>query len=162
MSFILEDQAQLVKIRGSGASVVGRPGATILESLLENGIDYPHGCTTGFCGLCKSQLLSGRVHHLDYNESALSTEELKLGLILPCCAIPELECEIEPAEADMPLPPLVSLGAEIAKIESVAANVWGLQIRLEQPFDFLAGQYATLSIGGAPPREFSMASLPGS
>ena len=33
----------------------------VLEAALDAGVPYPHGCGTGECGSCKTQLLSGEV-----------------------------------------------------------------------------------------------------
>lgn len=161
MSPPVQDDEHRLSVYGSDVKAVARPRATILETLLEQGVEYPHGCTTGFCGLCKSHLLSGQVEHLDYMDSALSKEERRVGLILPCCAIPASDCVIEPAVSDVPLPPVVSLDTEIVKIEPVSPEVRLVQLRFAQPFEFLAGQYASLTFDGLPPREFSMASEPG-
>ncbi|MGY3078149.1 ferredoxin-NAD(P)+ reductase (naphthalene dioxygenase ferredoxin-specific) [Bradyrhizobium sp. LM6.10] len=158
----VQDSEHRLSVYGSGVKAVARAGATILETFLEQGVEYPHGCTTGFCGLCKSHLLSGQVEHLDYMDSALSDEERRVGLILPCCAIPSSDCLIEPAVSDVPLPPVVSLEAEILKIEPVSPEVRLVQLRSPQPFEFLPGQYSSLTFEGLPPREFSMASKPGS
>lgn len=162
MSIAVQDNAHRLSVYGSEVNAVARPGATILEALLEQGVEYPHGCTTGFCGLCKSHLLSGKVEHLDYMDSALSDEEKRVGLILPCCAIPAENCVIEPAVSDVPLPPVVSFDTEITNIEPVSPEVRLLRLRSERPFEFLAGQYASLTFDGLPAREFSMASEPGS
>lgn len=151
-----------MSVYGSEVNAVARPGATILEALLGQGVEYSHGCTTGFCGLCKSHLLSGQVEHLDYMDSALSDEERRGGLILPCCAIPTANCVIEPAVSDVPLPPVVSFDTDIVNIEPVSPEVRLLRLRSQRPFEFLAGQYASLTFDGLPPREFSMASEPGS
>ncbi|WP_354126660.1 2Fe-2S iron-sulfur cluster-binding protein [Bradyrhizobium sp. RT9b] len=161
MRIPVQDSEHRLSVYGSELNAVARPGATILESLLEQGVEYPHGCTTGFCGLCKSHLLSGRVEHLDFMDSALSEEERRVGLILPCCAIPGSDCVIEPAVSDVPLPPVVSFDTEIVKIEPVSPEVRLLRLRSQQPFEFLAGQYASLTFDGLPAREFSMASEPG-
>ncbi|UPJ26387.1 2Fe-2S iron-sulfur cluster-binding protein [Bradyrhizobium sp. CW1] len=161
MSHPVQDNEHRLSVYGSKVNAILRPGATILETLLEQGVEYPHGCTTGFCGLCKSHLLSGQVEHLDYLDSALSEEERRVGLILPCCAIPTSDCLIEPAVSDVPLPAVVSLDTEIVKIELVTPDVWLVQLRSPEPFEFLAGQYASLTFDGLPAREFSMASEPG-
>ena len=47
----------------------------ILEAALDAGVPYPHGCGTGECGSCKSQLLGGDVTLDRYSPDALSDEE---------------------------------------------------------------------------------------
>ena len=57
-------------------------GATILETALEAGIAYPHGCRSGTCGTCKSHLVKGDVALDGYSEFALSDEEKARGLLM--------------------------------------------------------------------------------
>ena len=39
----------------NGDEIIVDDGNTILESALDQGIDFPHGCRTGNCGACKSK-----------------------------------------------------------------------------------------------------------
>ena len=39
----------------NGDEIIIDDGNTILESALDQGIDFPHGCRTGNCGACKSK-----------------------------------------------------------------------------------------------------------
>ena len=43
----------------NGNEIIIDDGNTILESALDQGIDFPHGCRTGNCGACKSKKISG-------------------------------------------------------------------------------------------------------
>ena len=58
----------------------------ILEAALDAGVPYPHGCGSGECGTCKSQLISGDVTLDRYSPEALSEAERASGLILACRA----------------------------------------------------------------------------
>ena len=40
-------------------------GQTILEAMLEHGIDAPHSCESGTCGTCRTRLLEGEADHRD-------------------------------------------------------------------------------------------------
>ena len=81
-----------VTIREKDAVVEVPMGKTILESALDLGVDYPHGCRSGNCGACKSILHSGDVEMSPYSEYALSGEEKARGLILPCRSVPWSDC----------------------------------------------------------------------
>ena len=41
------------------------PGQTILEALLDHGIDAPHSCQQGICGACETRVLEGVPDHRD-------------------------------------------------------------------------------------------------
>lgn len=42
-------------------------GGTVLEAALRAGAPFPHGCRSGRCGSCKSELLSGEVEMLQHS-----------------------------------------------------------------------------------------------
>ena len=54
-----------VVLARSKRSVVVPPGKTILETLLDEGIDVPHSCTEGVCGSCETTVLDGMPDHRD-------------------------------------------------------------------------------------------------
>jgi CDP-4-dehydro-6-deoxyglucose reductase/ferredoxin-NAD(P)+ reductase (naphthalene dioxygenase ferredoxin-specific) len=153
-----------VKVGMRGTPCCVRSGETILEALLRNGIDYPHGCTSGVCGMCKSRLISGEVELAQYYSSVLTDEEREAGLTLPCCATPLSDCTISPVQADALLPPVTSMPARISRIEGLTHDIRRVCLAIEdgRPLHFLAGQYVSLSTETLPGREFSMANRPGS
>ncbi len=139
-------------------------GRTILETALEAGIDYPHGCRSGNCGGCKSHLAAGEVEMSPYSAYALNDEERGRGLILACRAVPWSDCAVEPVGADEEaVHASRRLACRVAAIERATRDIRILALDIESggPFDFTAGQYAALAFDGLPPRDFSMASQPG-
>lgn len=54
-------------------------GGTVLEAALRAGAPFPHGCRSGRCGSCKSELLSGEVEMLQHSPFALTAAERELG-----------------------------------------------------------------------------------
>jgi ferredoxin len=54
-----------VTLASSGASYLVPRGQSILEVLLENGLDVPHSCCAGVCGTCVMKLLEGEADHRD-------------------------------------------------------------------------------------------------
>jgi CDP-4-dehydro-6-deoxyglucose reductase/ferredoxin-NAD(P)+ reductase (naphthalene dioxygenase ferredoxin-specific) len=150
-------------VQSLGRTVTVAPEATILDALVEEGVEYPHGCTTGLCGLCKSRLIAGRVDLLDHYESALSDTEQDAGLTLPCRAMPLTDCVITPVQHDAMLPIVRTFDTEIVELRELTHDIRLVRLRIPDDlrFEFLPGQYATLAFGSAPPRDFSMASRPG-
>ena len=61
-------------------------GKSILEAALENGLNLPHSCREGQCGVCRSQLIRGEVK-LRKN-SILTEAELEASQVLLCQGYP--------------------------------------------------------------------------
>jgi CDP-4-dehydro-6-deoxyglucose reductase/ferredoxin-NAD(P)+ reductase (naphthalene dioxygenase ferredoxin-specific) len=134
----------------------------ILEAALDAGVPYPHGCGSGECGGCKSELLAGEVTLDAYSRDALSDAERARGVILACRARLKSDVTVRWLSAVQPLP-MVMLNARVQEIEAVAHDVVVLKLVLPQgvAFAFRPGQYAKLRMGKLPTRSFSMANQPG-
>lgn len=143
-----------------GVDIEADPEESLLENLLAAGVDYPHGCTSGVCGMCKSRLVSGSVEMEDY-VSAISDSEIEAGLILPCCARASADCGVSPVDDGL-LPPVRELMAEVASVTALTHDIVRLELALPpgERLTYLPGQYASLAIAGRPARDFSMASCP--
>jgi len=55
----------LVDCRKSGKTVEVPPGKSILDSLIDAGLDPDHSCKEGICGACETKVLAGEVEHHD-------------------------------------------------------------------------------------------------
>lgn len=139
-------------------------GQTILDAALEQGFAYPHGCRSGNCTACKSNLIEGEVDLLAYSEFALTGAERAAGKILACRAVPWSDCRVAYLEdAEIVVHPQRLLACTIAQIERATHDIVVLRLEVQSggPFTFSAGQYASLEFAGLPARDFSMASVPG-
>ena len=58
------------------------PGKTILDTLLDAGLDIPYSCTEGICGTCETRVLEGRPDHRDL---ILTEEERAAGKVMMIC-----------------------------------------------------------------------------
>ena len=153
-----------VLIRQTKQTIKVEVGSTILETALEAGIDYPHGCRAGNCGACKSQILSGEVELSPYSEFALSDEEYAQGLILACRAVPWSDCEVSWCELDeVAAHPVKMLHCSVESVERLTRDIASLCIRPEgdEPFTFASGQFVYIEFQGYPRREYSIASYDG-
>jgi tetrachlorobenzoquinone reductase len=54
-----------VVLQRSGKTVFVPEGKTILDALLDAGIDVPFSCTEGVCGTCETRIVSGTPDHRD-------------------------------------------------------------------------------------------------
>ena len=95
--------------------VTVEPGETLLKAALRQGIDYPHHCGVGGCGVCKCRLLDGKVEEMTDSSYVLSEAELKGGYILACQSLLRTEVSVtvdrcvagtgSPAPPSSPVPP---------------------------------------------------------
>ena len=139
-------------------------GETILDAATRQGVALAHSCQAGNCGSCKCRLVAGEVEMAPYSPFALSTQERAKGLILACRAVPWSDCTIVPLAAEeLVLHPVRLLTTAVVAAEPVAPEVCALRLEILEggPFLFSPGQYARVTLPGAPPRDFSMASQPG-
>lgn len=75
-----------VVINGDKQKVEVPKGKTLLEAMLDAGIDAPYSCQSGACSTCKAHLSSGNVHLRA--RLALDDSELEDGIIVTCQAVP--------------------------------------------------------------------------
>lgn len=146
------------------ADVPALAGETILESLLQAGVAFPHNCQSGNCGACKCELVEGDILELPYSEYALSAEERARNLILACRTQVWGDCSVRPLDADeMVLHPSRVLRCRLARVDELTHDIRGLTLEIEAggPYGFSAGQHARLKFGpGIPERSYSMANVP--
>ena len=74
----------VVELAATGRAVLVPAGESILESLLDAGVDVPFSCMEGICGSCRTTVLEGVPRHRD---SVLTAAERAAGdSILVCCS----------------------------------------------------------------------------
>jgi ferredoxin-NAD(P)+ reductase (naphthalene dioxygenase ferredoxin-specific) len=152
-----------VKITQADRTVEVPTGGTILAAALDAGIGYPFGCQSGNCGACKSHLVKGEVTMEGYSEFALSDEEKDRGFILACRAVPWEDSEVAWCEEDdLIVHPRRLLGCKVVGIDDATHDIKRVRLSIESggPFDFSAGQFASVTFDGCPPRDYSMANTP--
>jgi CDP-4-dehydro-6-deoxyglucose reductase/ferredoxin-NAD(P)+ reductase (naphthalene dioxygenase ferredoxin-specific) len=153
-----------VRIASAERTIEVPTGATILEAALDAGIAYPHGCRSGNCGACKSHLASGEVAMAGYSEFALGNEEKERGLILACRAVPWEDSEVAWLdEDDLIVHPRRILSCKVTGLDDATHDIKRVRLAIESggPFDFSAGQFASVTFAGCAPRDYSMANVPG-
>ncbi|MBI3452320.1 MAG: 2Fe-2S iron-sulfur cluster binding domain-containing protein, partial [Rhodospirillales bacterium] len=152
-----------VAVRQFAALLEVETGQTVLAAALARELPYPHGCQSGNCGACKSELLSGEVEMSPYSEFALSEAEKAAGLILACRAVPWSDCEVRFLDTDETIAhPQRHLTCRVVALSHATHDIRVLRMEILSggPFTFSAGQYANLEFPGLPPRDYSMANRP--
>jgi len=155
--------AAQVRILPSGHEFFIEGSDSILEAGLRCGLALNYGCSSGNCGLCKAKVVSGQVGKIRDYDHVLSETEKGLGYILTCShtAVTDVVLEAEEAAGSHDIP-LQEIDIRVKKVEAPDAHVVLLQARTPrtQRLRFLAGQYLSLEIPGAPPRDCAIASCP--
>lgn len=135
-----------VEVSPSGETFTVPKNQTILEAALARDIAYPHDCTVGTCGSCKTLLTEGRVRQLNDFGYTLSKDELEAGYILACQAVPKDEMtrvtlEIDDVETIDP----ETFEGQVKSVESMTHDIVKLTLALDGPVHYLAGQYANIT-----------------
>ena len=73
-----------VRCARSAKSIQVRPGQTILQALLDEGVQVSYACEEGICGSCEVPVLEGQPEHRD---SLLTQQERDAGkTMMVCCS----------------------------------------------------------------------------
>jgi tetrachlorobenzoquinone reductase len=84
-----------VILKESGETIEVLSGQTILDALLEHGIDAPYSCMEGICSACETKVLAGIPDHHDMILSA--EQKAANNVMMICCSrskTPELILEL--------------------------------------------------------------------
>ncbi len=80
-------------------------GETLLEGLERTNHEVEFQCRAGYCGSCRTHLVSGTVRYLTEPLAYIAKDE-----ILPCCCVPTGALQIEATQ--LPIVEQPSLGEE--------------------------------------------------
>jgi NAD(P)H-flavin reductase/ferredoxin len=120
---------------------------SLLLAALNKGIAFPYNCRVGGCGECKCRLVEGKVKELTDKSYLLSAEELKQNYILACQSLPKSDVVIEvPLREGKALPQIVERTGTIAALKPLTHDILHVQLKLDQPMPFIAGQYADIVV----------------
>ena len=155
---------QAISVHPDERIVTARAGETILEAGLREGLPMPFDCRSGGCGLCKGDLLAGKVRLRPYQESALPEAERAAGKTLFCCAEPLGGIEIAyTPDSSARAQPVRQYGGRVTALERLAPDVMKVMLRVEDggKLRWHAGQYINVLLEGGQKRSFSFAAAPG-
>ena len=152
-----------VSLHDSPGQVLVRPGETILEAGLREGVAMPYECRNGACGVCVCTVVHGSVDPGQYQQAALPPAAREQGRVLMCCARPLSDLEIDftwPEGA--PRPVIGQYTGRVDSIERLGPEVIRLMISLPggQRIRFAAGQYINIILPDGQRRAYSFANAP--
>ncbi len=140
----------------------------ILDAAFRQGIALPHGCKEGQCAACKCVVLDGETEMTRYSTFALSDGDRDQGQILMCRTKAFEDLTIELLNFDEELLsksiPVKEFQGRISDFQKLTHDIRGVQIELDAPLKFWAGQYVDITVttqeGETITRSFSMANPP--
>lgn len=133
-------------------------GETLLDAALRGGVDFPNSCRVGGCGSCKCRLVEGKVKELTETAYLLTDAEIEAGYILACQSVALGDVRVE---VDLSRAAETVAGRVVAKT-ALTHDIVRLDVQLDAPLAYKAGQYATLSLEGLDgvARSYSFATAP--
>lgn len=154
-----------VRLEPVGIEMDVEEGETVLDAAFRQGIALMHGCKEGQCSACKSKLIDGDIELLKYSTFALPDYESETGHILLCRTHAYSDLSIELLNFDEELLsrsiPVKSYAGTVTKVTPLTHDIRLLEIEIEAPIKFWAGQYVDLTIPGRDvTRAYSMANAP--
>jgi propane monooxygenase reductase subunit len=156
-----------VRLQPVGVEFEVEENETVLNAAFRQGIALPHGCKEGQCAACKSVLTEGEIELKKYSTFALNEMERSQDHILLCRTLALSDIEVELLNYDEELLakaiPVKQFEGTITGVTALTHDIRRLDVALEQPLKFWAGQYVDITLPGAEAitRSFSMANTPG-
>jgi len=160
-----EAQVHKVRFEPVGVEMEVEEGETVLDAAFRQGISLMHGCKEGQCGSCKSKLIEGDIELLKYSTFALPDYESETSHVLLCRthAYSDVSFELLNYDEDLLSRSIAvkAFSGRVAKISALTSDIRLLEIEIETPLKFWAGQYVDLTLrDGDITRAFSMANPP--
>ena len=145
-------QVHKVRFEPVGIEMEVEEGETVLNAAFRQGISLMHGCKEGQCGSCKSKLIDGDIELLKYSTFALPDYESETGHVLLCRthAFSDVSFELLNYDEDL-LSRSIAVKAfpgALSKISALTPDIRLLEIEIERPMKFWAGQYVDLTLRG--------------
>lgn len=135
----------------SGSTIEVPEGKTVLEALLESGVEVPYSCQAGVCQTCKMQAIEGEIPP-EAQDGLLDTERAE-NYFLACVARPTSDLSLRlPTERRR-------FRSEILELERITPEVLILRLKQPEGYRYRSGQFLRLYREEAS-RCYSLASLP--
>ncbi|MCW6508861.1 NADH:ubiquinone reductase (Na(+)-transporting) subunit F [Lichenifustis flavocetrariae] len=156
----------MVRFEPVGLEMEVEEGETVLDAAFRQGISLPHGCKEGQCGSCKAKISEGDFELLKYSTFALPDYESEDGAVLLCRThvFGDITVDLLNFDAELLGRAIVvkSYTGHLTRIEPLTHDIRLLEMEIDAPLKFWAGQYVDLTIAGRGiVRAYSMASPPG-
>jgi propane monooxygenase reductase component len=161
-----EKRVHKVRFEPVGVEMEVEEGEWVLDAAFRQGIAVMHGCREGQCSSCKCVLVEGDAEVQKYSTFALPDYERDTGHILLCrtYAYSDITVELLNYDEDVLSRSIAvrDFNGRITGIKSLTHDIRLLEVELEEPFKFWAGQFVELTVPEIGiMRSYSMANTPG-
>jgi len=158
-----DKKVHTVRFEPVGVEMEVEEGEWVLDAAFRQGIAVMHGCREGQCSSCKCRLVEGDAEVERYSTFALPDYEKDTGHILLCrtYAFSDLTVELLNYDEDMLRRSIAvkSFDGVLSAVTPLTHDMRLLEVELEQPMKFWAGQFVEFSVPGeGVTRSYSMAS----
>jgi propane monooxygenase reductase subunit len=165
MGSAMSDKVHRVRFEPVGVEMDVNEDETVLDAAFRQGISLAHGCKEGQCSSCKSLLIDGDIELLKYSTFALPDYQKDTDHILLCRTLAYSDITVELLNYDEDLMrrsiAVKTYNAVVTGIRPLTHDIRLLEIELDAPLRFWAGQYVDLTIPDANiTRSYSMANTP--
>ena len=151
-----------VNLSGAG-SFLANSEDTLLCAAQRANIGFPYDCSSGGCGSCRFELLSGEMEDLWAEAPGLTERERSRNKLLACqCRLKsDVKIRVRLSEEYLPATLPVKTNAKVLSVQNLTHDMREITIQTSIPADFKPGQYALLKTEGiGHPRAYSMSNLP--
>lgn len=151
--------AHHIRISDTDHSFEAKPGQTLLDAALGEGLHLPYGCRSGTCGACKATLVAGEVTY-PFPPPALEND-CENALLCLAEAASDVEIAVREIRSDVDTPARL-LPVRVVEKTLLAHDVMKLSLQLprSERLQYLAGQYVDIVLPGDKRRSFSLANAP--
>ena len=126
---------------------------SVLDCLTAQGASIPHGCRSGICHACLMCAVEGEVPA--EAQAGLRPAQIEKNYFLACACVPRQDIEVV-----LPDDAMGKFAARVTGIELLNADVLGIRLKTEVPFEYRAGQFVNLYKDADTVRSYSLASVP--
>src|SRR5262245_59057887 len=144
-----------VTARGETHAFSAGSGEKILDAGLRSGLGLPYECGSGTCGTCRALLVSGDVEDA-WPEAPGRLLLRRQGEFLMCQGIARADCVLEVAAKVEPTPDGAGrpehVTAALTECTGLTHDVLCVDLDLERPLRFEAGQFVLMGVPGIPGR----------
>ncbi|MBU2887553.1 2Fe-2S iron-sulfur cluster binding domain-containing protein [Gilvimarinus agarilyticus] len=139
------------KLTFENQTLIPGPGQSVLDTLLQAGVQIPHSCKQGVCQSCLIQVGAGEIPA--QAQAGLKAGQISKGLMLSCSCYPQSDLKLQRYN-----PKQEMLTTRVVSKRMLRPDV--LELKLDGELKYQAGQYVTLWRNDTIARSFSLASQP--
>lgn len=140
--------------RNRAYQVESRAGEKILFAGLRQEIELPYECGTGTCGTCKAKLIDGKIADAWPEAPGRKYVKADQDEFLMCQCVAEGDVTVEVSKfvysADAGACPSKARKGLVTAVRLLTHDVAALDVTLDSPCDFDAGQFVAMSAPGVP------------